>query len=53
MQQSFIKIKKGQKASDTDIRRVAESVPVSNLSKGVIYYFLLVTTVNQKNVSRL
>ena len=46
-------MKKGQKTSDTDIRSGAESVPVSSLNKGVIYYFLLVTTINKKNISRL
>ena len=38
--QSFIKVKKGtEDASGIDIRRGMESAPLTNLSKGVIYFF--------------
>jgi len=39
--------------SATDIRRGIESGPLSSLSKEIIYFFKLVITINQKNISRL
>ena len=53
-QQSFIRIQKGtEKASDIDIRKEMQSAPLASVSKGVIYIFKLVITINQKNISRL
>ena len=49
----LLKYEKGQKVSDIDIRRGMESAPLASFSKGVIYFFLLVITINQKNVSKL
>ena len=46
-------MKKGtEKTSDIDLRR-GPRVPSASLRKGVIYFFHLVITGNQKNVSRL
>ena len=36
---SFITVKGTEKTSDVDIRREIESAPLTNLSKGVIYFF--------------
>ena len=41
-------MKETEKASDIDIGRGVESVPLASVSKGVIFI-----TINQKNVSRL
>ena len=49
----LLKLKGTEKASDIDIRRGMESAPLSSVSKGVKYFFKLVITINQKNVSRL
>jgi len=50
--QSFIKVRKGtEKASGIDIRRGTCSAPIAGVGKGVIYFFKLVITINQKNVS--
>ena len=49
---SFIIVKGTEKDSDIDIRRVAESAPLTIFSKGIIY-FLNELLQNQKNVSRL
>ena len=36
--QGFIKVKRTEEASDTDIRSGMESAPLARLSKGVIYF---------------
>lgn len=46
-------IKRDRETSDTDNRRGMESAPVTSLSKVIIYFFKLVITINQKNISRL
>ena len=53
MVEVLLQLKGTEKASDIDIRREAESVPLASLRKGYIYFFKLVITINQKNVSRL
>ena len=42
-----------EKASDIDIRRGSESAPLASVSKGVVYFFNWLLTINEKNVSRL
>ena len=54
VQPSFIKVRQGtDKAYDIDIRRGMESAPHISLSKGSYILFILVITINQKNVSKL
>ena len=54
VQLSFIKVRQGtDKAYDIDIRRGMESAPRISLSKGSYILFILVITINQKNVSKL
>ena len=49
-----LKYEKGQeKASDIDIEVEQRMPPLASVSKGATYFFKLVITVNQKNVSRL
>ena len=45
--------KRDREASDIDIRRGTENAPLTSLSKGSYILFKLVTTINQKNVSKL
>ena len=54
VQPSFIKVRqRTDKAYDIDIRRGTESAPRISLSKGSYILFILVITINQKNVSKL